>query len=178
LCAINGELAIGVEDQLLYVILFLSIVDWYTPIKEYFHKGYFEIDVAWEEQKCFTIKSRPYTFYGENLYKLGPDGILRQCLSPAKAHVILTKLHEGSTREHYGISIIVKKILIASYQWPTIQCDVVELCQSYAIIYQWLTPMYKSGKGPLQLVLAFEPFMKWGLDYMGPIKTSSCYTRN
>jgi hypothetical protein len=27
--------------------------------------------------------------------------------------------------------------------------------------------MHKSGKGPLQpLVLAFEPFMKWGLDYM------------
>jgi hypothetical protein len=38
-------------------------------------------------------------------------------------------------------------------------------------ICQWLTPMYKSGKGPFQPVLAFEPFMKWGLDYMGPIKT-------
>jgi hypothetical protein len=38
--------------------------------------------------------------------------------------------------------------------------------------------MYKSGKGPLQQVLTFEPFMKWGLDYMGPIKALACYTRN
>ncbi len=38
--------------------------------------------------------------------------------------------------------------------------------------------MYKSGKGPLQLVFTFESFMKWGLDYMGPIKLTTHCTRN
>jgi hypothetical protein len=30
--------------------------------------------------------------------------------------------------------------------------------------------MWQSGKGPLRPVMAYEPFMKWGLDFMGPIK--------
>jgi hypothetical protein len=54
-----------VEDQLLDVGIFLLITDWYTPIKEYLHKGYFEDDVPQEEWKHLTVKSRPCTLYGE-----------------------------------------------------------------------------------------------------------------
>jgi hypothetical protein len=45
----NGELAVGVEDQLHDVALFLLIDDWYTPIKKYLCKEYFEDVVAQEE---------------------------------------------------------------------------------------------------------------------------------
>jgi hypothetical protein len=38
--------------------------------------------------------------------------------------------------------------------------------------------MYRNGKGALQPVLTFEPFMKWGLNYMCPIKPPACYTIN
>jgi hypothetical protein len=65
-----------VEDQLFDVVFLLLTTYWYTLIKEYLSKGYFE-DVPQEEWKCFTIKSKPYTLYGEKLHKLGPDGILR-----------------------------------------------------------------------------------------------------
>jgi hypothetical protein len=97
------------------LLFFLLTIDWYTPIKNYVRKDYFEDDVLQEELKHLTIKSRPYTFYGEKLYKLGPNGILQQCFSPTKTHVILTELHEGPAGTHYGISTIVKKILIAGY---------------------------------------------------------------
>jgi hypothetical protein len=62
----NGELVVGVEDQLLDVTIFLFTIDCYTPIKKYLHKGYLEDDVPQEEHKRFTIKSIPYTFYGRN----------------------------------------------------------------------------------------------------------------
>jgi hypothetical protein len=95
LCVRNGEPIIGVEDQLPDVVLCLLTTNWYTPIKEYLCKGYFEDDVLQEEHKCLTIKSRPYTLYGEKLYKLGPNGNLRKCLSPTEAQVVLTKFHDG-----------------------------------------------------------------------------------
>jgi hypothetical protein len=108
LCVRNGELVVGVEDQLPNDVLFLLTADWYTPIKEYLCKGYFEDDVLEEEHTCLTIKSRPYTLYGEKLYKLRPNGNLRKCLSPIEAHVVLTELHDGPIGGHYGISTIVK----------------------------------------------------------------------
>jgi hypothetical protein len=43
-------------------------------------------------------------------------------------------------------------------------------------ITRQIDAIIRSGKGPIQLVIAFEPFMKWGLDYTGPIKTLTRYT--
>jgi len=43
--AINGELIVGMEDQLFDVVIFILTSDWYTPIKKYLGKGYFEDDV-------------------------------------------------------------------------------------------------------------------------------------
>jgi hypothetical protein len=71
----NGEPIVGVEDQLVDVVLFFKNVNWYAPIKEYLLKGYFKDNIPKEERKCLTIKSKPYTFYGKKLYKLGPDSI-------------------------------------------------------------------------------------------------------
>ncbi len=51
------------------------------------------------------------------------------------------------------------------------------MCQTCNIC-QWFTPMWRSGKGPLQPVMPFEPFMKWGLHFMGPIKPAAKSTRN
>jgi hypothetical protein len=53
----------------------------------------------------------------------------------------------------------------------------VELYQN-CDIYQHLKSIWRSGKGPLKLVMAFEPFMKWGLDFMGLVKLAIRYTKD
>lgn len=90
---------------------------------------------------------------------------------------ILANFHEGPTRGHFYINIIVRKVLTFGYWWPTLNKYVVDMCQTCDICQQ-LTPMWQSSKGPLQPVMAFESFMKWGLNFMGPIKLVVKFTRN
>jgi hypothetical protein len=88
-----------------------------------------------------------YTLW-RKLHKLGPNGVLRHCLSPVETNVIFTELHDGSARGHYGINTIVKNLLILGCWLPIVQRDVAKLCQSCDICQQ-LVPMYRNGKGPL-----------------------------
>ncbi len=89
-----------------------------------------------------------------------------------EAAKILTNFHEGLARRHFNINIIFKKILASGYWWPTLNKNVVEICQTYEICQQ-LTPMWWSTKKPFKPIMIFEPFMKQGLNFMGPIKLAT-----
>jgi hypothetical protein len=90
---------------------------------------------------------------------------------------ILEDFHEGLVGRHFGMNNIVRKVLSSDYWWPTMHKYIVELCQNCDIC-QCLEPIWQSGKGPFKSVMAFEPFMKWGLDFMGPIILTTRYIGN
>jgi hypothetical protein len=53
--------------------------------------------------------------YDGHLYKLGLDGVLRQCLTPIETFKILEEFDEGPVGSHYGINTTMKKIMLTSY---------------------------------------------------------------
>jgi hypothetical protein len=89
----------------------------------------------------------------------------------------LEEFHEGPIRGHYGNNTIVKKIMLIGYRWPNIHKGVVDLCKRCDICQQ-LKLLWQSGKGPFRPIMAYEPFMKWGLNFMGPIKPTTKPTGN
>jgi hypothetical protein len=95
----------------------------------------------------------------------------------SKRGVILEDFYEGLVGGHFSMNNTSRKILSSSYWWLTMHKDVVELCQNYDIC-QRLEPIWRSGKRPIKSVMAFEPFMKWGLDFMGLIKFVAKHIRN
>ncbi len=113
--------------------LFVVQIDWYGPIIEHLQKGYFDNDIPKEDRSRIAIKFRTYSLYERQLYKLGPNNILRRCLTFQEVAKVLIDFHEGPTKGRFGINTTVKKILAFGYWWPTlnkffvkITCDICQ----------------------------------------------------
>jgi len=94
---------------------------------------------------------------------------LQRCLISTKAHMVMKELHEGPSKRHFATKIMRRKILDVGYWWPIMYRDVHDYfrsCDACQKIGRLATQSFT------KLVISFpkEPFIKWGLDYVGPIK--------
>ncbi len=81
----------------------------------------------------------------------------------------MRELHEGPLGGHFTIKIAQKKILDVGYQWATMYKDVHDYYRSYDAC-QRIGGLATQSLAKLVTSLPKEPFMKWGLDFVGPIK--------
>ncbi len=70
-----------------------------------------------------------------------------------------------------------KKILDAGYWQPTLFKDTHDFCKS-CDNYQKIGGLRTKSLAKLVTTLLEEPFMKWGLNFIGPIKPVGRLTRN
>jgi hypothetical protein len=90
---------------------------------------------------------------------------------------ILQELHNGVGGRHFFSNIVVGKIFDAGYWWPTINKDVHELCQTCDLC-QRTSNLLAQNMAKLITIILEEPFQKWGLDFIEPIKSTSHYFGN
>jgi hypothetical protein len=129
----HGEPSKGIDDQLFDTHLFNVRINWYGLIIEYLKKGYIDSNVPKEERSQIVIKAKPYTLYDGQLYKSGPNGVLRHGLFSREVFKELEGFHERLVGGHFGMNTTIRKILSSRYWWPVNHKDVVELCQNYDI---------------------------------------------
>jgi len=102
---------------------------------------------------------------------MGQDNKLQRCLTSTKEHMVMKELHEGPLRRHFATKIMERKILDVGYWWPIMYRDVhdyyisCDACQKTRRL---------TTQSLAKLVTSFpfikKLFIKWGLDFMGPIK--------
>ena len=68
-----------VDDQLPHEHLFAisTLSPWFADISNYFFVGRLPPNLSFRERSIIIRKSTPFTWIGGNLFKLGPDQILR-----------------------------------------------------------------------------------------------------
>jgi hypothetical protein len=90
---------------------------------------------------------------------------------------VLSEIHAGEANGHFGGDTTAHKVLRDGYYWPTL-FKYSHMLSCKCIICQKAAGWVKNASFPLQPVTVDTHFQKWGLDIIGPIKTSSSQQNN
>ena len=94
---------------------------------------------------------------------------------PVETQQVLTELHDGPAGGHLAANLTATKVLQAGYWWPTLHKDAWNHCRACDRC-QKSDSLAKAGKAALQPLQPIAPFMRWGIDFIGPVKPLGRFT--
>jgi hypothetical protein len=75
------------------------------------------------QKKQLVVHVADFSLIVGQLYKMGPDDIMRRCVMEAERPLILAEAHEGIVGGHYAGKETTQKVLRAGLWWPTLHRD-------------------------------------------------------
>jgi len=139
----------------------MAVEDWQTPIIEELKA------LARGENIPDEALAKKYVFIGEDLYKRGFTTHLMRCMDNGQVEHVMNELHNGVCGMHCGHRTLAAKVVRAGYYWLTVHQDYVEYvkkCKSC----QENGPLIHQPPTNLQMISYLWPFVKWGMDIVGP----------
>jgi len=148
----------------------------YAEIMNYLSTKNFPSDFTDKQKARLIQRSRPYTLLDGILFKLGYDGILRRCINPSEIEDVLKGCHESSCGGHFAGFVTAKKALHSGHWWPSLFKDATKFVKKCDPCQRVGKPTASSTMSLIP-ILAQTPFEKWGIDFVGSIKTPSIHGR-
>ncbi|GJS31304.1 reverse transcriptase domain-containing protein [Tanacetum coccineum] len=156
----------SVEAQEVNMMVEEEGLTWMTPIRNYLEKEKLPEDLV--DARTLMEKIGNYTMEDGVLYSKSYLVPLMGCVGPLQANYIIREMHMGSCRMHDGPRQVVAKAMNMGYYWPSMHIDARELiracddCQAHASVP-------RIPKADMISVTSAWPFMKWGMDIVGPL---------
>jgi hypothetical protein len=121
----HGEEPTSLEDTLSDAQLFaiINIDDHFVEIVQFMSTRMALSEYTITQKKQLVVHVVDFSLIVGQLYKMGPNEILRRCVMETERPLILTESHEGITVGHYTGKATTQKVLRAGLWWPTLHRD-------------------------------------------------------
>jgi len=77
-----------------------------------------------------VVHAADFSLIVGQLYKMGPDEILRRCVMETEFPMMLEESHEGIVGGHYAEKQTTQKVLRVGLWWPTLHRDAKEYARA------------------------------------------------
>lgn len=138
---------------------------WMTPIVEYLTSGL--LPEERDQARKIKVKAPQFVLKEGILYRKSFLGPLLRCVGPRQAKEVIQELHRRSCGLHSGPRTVAAKASTMGYFWPTMYRDAREELQTWDSC-QVHSSVSKAPKNEMIPVTSAWPFLKWGIDIVGP----------
>ena len=76
--------------------------DYFQDIVQYLSTGFAPSERIAQQKKQLVVRAAEFTLIVGQLYKMGPDEILRKCVLEHEKPLILAEAHSGAAGGHYA----------------------------------------------------------------------------
>jgi hypothetical protein len=150
----HGEEPTSLEDTLsdAKLLVIRNIDDHFVEIVQFPSTGMAPSEYTITQKKQLVLCTAYFSLIVGQLYKMGPDEILRRCVMEEERKLILAEAHEGIAGGDYVGKATSQKVVRASLWWPILHRDAKDYYRACDIC-QRVGKLFRRDDMPLETQL-------------------------